>query len=368
MSKRMPLVASLHQHYQVPGWWWFVILFFAVVGLAIGLGVPLELTNELPYVRIVDPADVIVDRRIAGLAGFFIVVCLFILFVPVVKRGDRAAQNEDHTQLPDSPSGASSSKSSAPVSPVIAGPILTMISPYSVDEAGVGTALKQFGRDWKQATITWPDSSDGLISALRNGLAAFDRMNIEVAGSKHFRDDASAALGQVGDARQTAAKVLPGMIRRLRQPFSDADVATAVVSYLVYANYEIHRNFALHTGWHGFKEIPVNVPKAWEPFRDPSMEDHLERLLGRHHEKKPVSVRLVTVAGKNLYDRGGSPGCYIYVPGDRDESVLKIRERLSRSSICRWVIPQLELYAAHSGMELPDVYDDNWRFDKVSGT
>jgi hypothetical protein len=147
--------------------------------------------------------------------------------------------------------------------------------------------------------------------------------------------------------------------------FTDDDVAAAITGYLLYSNYQIHRPLAYHGSWNGLGELGVVVPSAWEPFQNLVREDHILMLLGRPQEPRPVFARLRAVANTALYTSGGSPGIYLYVPGDQTFLGTPSRAGFSRDVICRWLIPQLEYDANLMEAKLPDVYNENWSFDKV---
>lgn len=224
-----------------------------------------------------------------------------------------------------------------------------------VDEGAIRQAIQHFGRSWPDVAIEWPPSVWVLIEGLKAGLSG----PLTGEGAQYFAAHVPAALTWAEDSRVRIAKIIPGLIKR-SGALSDLQLSILLRSMLLFGNYHAHSGLVYHAGWLGL--APWKAPAEWDSLRMDHNRSGLASLLG---EVQPGGVpcgRLMTAAGKMLYDQGGSPGHYVYAP----QVVLEHPDDYP-NSICKWLIPQLEIEMLEEN--LPSSYKlTGWCVDKILDT
>jgi hypothetical protein len=246
-------------------------------------------------------------------------------------------------------------------------PSITIASIRAVDEAEIHGIIKNFKKG-QRVGIKWPNSSDQLISLMREVTSKFDEMRIPPGDSRDMIERAPEAAADALRYREKCERRLPEVMsimidyarsnsekRPILKDYYERNCASAIKHYLIWANFLGHRFLGRLTSWVELW-LKLEAPAAWIPFRHMSDQEWLANLypsLGR----SVTSMELRRIAGQEL--AASLPGLPwpFYVPSIivDDQGTFATD---NTAVVCEWFVPQIELCSL--GLLPLKSYDGVW--------
>jgi hypothetical protein len=242
-------------------------------------------------------------------------------------------------------------------------PIITIAGMRAVDVVEIDGIINDFKKG-DRIGIKWPNSSDQLISLMREAIRKFDEANATFDGADNFIRHAPEALANALRYREKFEQRLPELMNTMstygRQlwfmsTFSANKNAWArtIKYYLLWANFVTHREIGGLSSWAGLKHLGLWAPEAWIPFQGVADSQWLSKLYPE------VGMYFTRIAINRLAGHDQHFSQYrVFVPREvLKEGVFRATEH---PTIYDWIIPQLEMRYDGGFFRAPESYLGEW--------
>lgn len=322
MSAKVSLGTRLYDRLDLPDgvskWarhWSFAVMAAGVVIAFHGIGLDVELTSKLPFLKVSNVTSGTEVRPVILATGVMMMVVGLLLSLRLVPVEDRDIDRSWPRRGHDDPT-----------------PRLALISPIRADETLIAAALARHGRDWPTLAIDWPQSARTMLDELQRLQAKPPVAGDQAAVNVALRDIADV-IATVEPARRAVAANLPALVDRCRHR-DDPALVGIIRTYLMLANHHIMQPVAAMLDRFVALGIRVDIPAAWQVIGDRN------RFAAQFHgEDRWQLVRrgvLVAIGGAPVLGRYG-PGIDVFGPK------TLIRHRIDSQNAIDRLIPQVEL-------------------------
>jgi hypothetical protein len=325
-------------------WAFYMMIAGFVLLLGTGLGVPLKVTTEAPFIewetqKAGEGPPPINLRAIEIGIGLIIIGAL--LSIP----WKSVADPEEDKRWPQV-EGDSNPEA----------PVLFVESPLNVDVSQIALMLQQFGRKWEAATVRWPKSSHRLLEEAKRLSQSSHMLNLSQAEILFAFNSLLEELQRAPKLESKFEAAIPGLVARC-EAFSSDELVAIIRSFLIRGNYRAHEGIRKALQDIKRQHNEVAVPENWTVFDDEQSAQCA--LYGVSHMSELKREFLIGVGEESVHSRDGdfvevtAPGVFL-----RHRVILE-------SGTPRMLVPDAELNVAEMGGRLPSKYKGMMLFSRI---